>query len=93
MNDSSVAYFPKGRAGPFHDLSAGRSEALVEALYERFFGANEAFVHPGAEAAHFDVVLSGAVHRSALGDRRNPRFHQQKSHRLARRTTSEVNRR
>src|SRR5207344_3374851 len=50
------------------EFSAERLQTLVDGSRAASFEANEAIMHCGAEAAHFGVVLSGAVNASRLGD-------------------------
>ncbi|MCX6876488.1 MAG: acetate/propionate family kinase [Verrucomicrobia bacterium] len=68
MNASAIASFLKEQVRPFHDFSAERLLTLAEGSRVRCFEANEAIMHFGAEASHYGVVLSGAVHASAIGD-------------------------
>jgi CRP-like cAMP-binding protein len=68
MNTAAVASFLKDKARPFHDFSAERLQTLAEGSRAESFEVNEAIVHLGAEATHFDVVLSGAIDAWALGD-------------------------
>jgi acetate kinase len=68
MNTTAIASFLKDNVGPFRDLSAERLRSLVEGSRVGSFEANEPIMHQGDEATHFGVVLSGAIHASALGD-------------------------
>ncbi len=64
----STTDFLKQRVDLFKDFSTGRLEQLTAGSRIGSFEANEAIAHHGAEAAHFGVVLSGAVSASVVGD-------------------------
>jgi len=64
----NVQSFLKEKVDALREFSAERLQALVDGSRVGSFEANEAIMHCGAEATHFGVVLSGAVHVSRLGD-------------------------
>ncbi len=69
MNTSAVVSFLKASVGPFADLSSGSVQALVEGSRIGSFEANETIMRQGDAPTHFGVVLGGAVHVSAVGER------------------------
>jgi CRP-like cAMP-binding protein len=60
--------FLKQQVGVFKGFPPEVLQKLVTGSRTASFEANEVIVHQGAEAAHFGVVLSGAVNVSAPGD-------------------------
>jgi len=60
--------FLKQQVAVFKNFSADRLKQLVDGSRVASFEANEVILHQGAEAAHFGVVLSGAVAASVVGD-------------------------
>jgi acetate kinase len=68
MNTTTIASFLRDNVSLFREISTQRLQALVEGSQVKSFEANEVIMHQGDEATHFAVVLSGAVHASALGD-------------------------
>src|SRR3954466_3906744 len=64
----STSEFLKQSVRVFGEFSAERLQQLVDGSDARSFEAGEVIVHQGAEAAHFGVVLSGAVSASVAGD-------------------------
>ena len=64
----NIIEFLKQQVGVFKDFSADRLKQLVDGSRVASFEANEVILHQGAEAAHFGVVLNGAVAASVTGD-------------------------
>ena len=64
----SIPDFLKRSVRVFGEFSAERLQQLVDGSTARSFEAGEVIVHQGAEAAHFGVVLSGAVSVTIAGD-------------------------
>ena len=60
--------FLKLKVGLFKDFSDDRLRQLVNGSRVASFEANEAVAHCGEEAAHFSVVLGGAVSASMIGE-------------------------
>ena len=68
MNAAAIASFLTEKVGLFRTFSPERLPALVAGSRVGLFEAHQAILHCGAEAAHFGVVLSGAVRASAPGE-------------------------
>jgi len=64
----NITDFLKQQVAVFKDFTADRLKQLVDGSRVASFEANEVILHQGAEAAHFGVVLSGAVAASVTGD-------------------------
>jgi acetate kinase len=64
----NIPDFLKQQVTVFKNFSADRLKQLVDGSRVASFEANEVILHQGAEAAHFGVVLSGAVAASIVGD-------------------------
>jgi acetate kinase len=60
--------FLKQQVAIFKDFTAGRLKQLMDGSRVATFEPNEVILHQGAEAAHFGVVVSGAVAASVVGD-------------------------
>ena len=64
----NITDFLKQQVAVFKDFTADRLKQLVDGSRVASFEANEVILHQGAEAAHFGVVLGGAVAASVTGD-------------------------
>jgi acetate kinase len=64
----NTAAFLREKVNLFKDFSNDRLQQLVNSSRVVTFEANEAVLHCGEEATHFNVVLSGTVSASTIGE-------------------------